>query len=71
MVWNNIFLMMQKDSTPLESRNILEGHVKDLSWCPAEDEGYILVSKEGQLFTGQVGEDLKSVVDTAVVAGTV
>ena len=49
----------------------MEGHVKDFIWCPAEDEGYILVSKEGQLFTGQVGEDLKSVVDTAVVAGTV
>lgn len=63
--------MMQKDSTPLESRDILKGHVKDLSWCPGEDEGYILVSKEGQLFTGHVGEDLKSVVDTAVVSGTV
>lgn len=53
----------------MESRDIPEGHVKDFRWSPADDEVYLLLSREGQLFSGHVGETPSRVVNTNVVAG--
>lgn len=61
--------MTQLDSTPLESRDIPEGRVKDFRWSPADDEIYALLSREGQLFSGHVGQTPSRVVNNNVVAG--
>jgi hypothetical protein len=67
-----IYLFMtQLDSTPLESRDIPEGRVKDFRWSPADDEIYVLLSREGQLFSGHVGETPSRIVNNNVVAGNV
>lgn len=63
--------MTQLDKTPLESRDISEGRVKDFRWSPADDEIYLLLSREGHLFSGIVGEIPSRVVKDGVVAGNV
>ena len=63
--------MMQLDRAPLESRDIPEGCVKDFRWSPVDDEIYVLLSREGQLFSGHVGETPSRVVNNNVVAGNV
>jgi len=45
--------------------------VKDFRWSPADDKVYLLLSREGHLFSGLVGEALSRVVENGVVAGNV
>lgn len=61
--------MTQLVKTPLESRDIPEGHVKDFRWSPADDEIYLLLSREGHLYSGSVGKVPSRVVNDGVVAG--
>ncbi|KAG0574230.1 hypothetical protein KC19_VG245900 [Ceratodon purpureus] len=61
-------LFHKLDSKPLESRDIPEGRVKDFRWSPANDEIYAVLSREGQLFSGHVGETPLCVVNNNVVA---
>lgn len=63
--------MKQLDKTPMESRDILEGRVKDFRWSPADDEMYLLLSREGHLLSGRVGETPSLVVNSGVIAGNV
>lgn len=61
---------MQLDNIPLESRDIPECHIKDFRWGPADDT-YLILSREGQLFSGRVGETPSRLVNSDAVAGDI
>lgn len=60
-------LFKELDNIPLESRDIPECHIKDFRWGPADDT-YLILSREGQLFSGRVGETPSRLVNSDAVA---
>jgi len=61
--------VLQFDKSPFETKDIPDGDVKDLSWSPADEGVYFVLSHEGQLFRGGVGVDYEQLVESKVEAG--